>query len=86
MQLDEANCMLEPGHLPFESGVKCLADGKLYVAVLTPMPNITREMLVHWFSTMKTFERYKPGLPRWITKLMTCLGGSAIRINAIHTS
>ena len=51
--------MLEPGHLPFESGVKRLADGKLYVAVLTPMPNITREMLVHWFSTMKTFERYK---------------------------
>jgi thioredoxin-related protein len=28
----------------------------------------------------------KPGLPRWITKLMTCLGDSAIRINAIHTS
>ena len=27
-----------------------------------------------------------PGLPRWITKLMTCLGDSAIRINAIHTS
>ena len=30
--------------------------------------------------------RFGPGLPRWITKLMTCLGGSAIRINAIHTS
>jgi predicted naringenin-chalcone synthase len=29
---------------------------------------------------------YEPGLPRWITKLMTCLGDSAIRINAIHTS
>ena len=29
---------------------------------------------------------FQPGLPRWITKLMTCLGDSAIRINAIHTS
>ncbi len=28
----------------------------------------------------------QPGLPRWITKLMTCLGDFAIRINAIHTS
>jgi len=32
------------------------------------------------------YQQVKPGLPRWITKLMTCLGGSAIRINAIHTS
>ena len=28
----------------------------------------------------------KPGFPRWITKLMTCLGDSAIRINAIPSS
>ena len=33
-----------------------------------------------------TGKKVKPGLPRWITKLMTCLGDSAIRINAIHTS
>jgi len=30
--------------------------------------------------------RYYPGFPRWITNLMTCLGDSAIRINAIPSS
>ena len=31
-------------------------------------------------------DHYNPGFPRWIASLMTFLGGSAIRINAIPSS
>ena len=34
----------------------------------------------------RTLEQIEPGFPRWIASLMTFLGGSAIRINAIPSS
>ena len=46
----------------------------------------TAEGQVLHLSTNKPGQKLrKPGFPRWITNLMTCLVDSAIRINAIPT-
>jgi len=37
MRQGEANQLLDPGHLPFESGYLRLEDGQLHVAVHTAM-------------------------------------------------
>ena len=50
LRLTEANRLLEPGHLPMENGYARLDDGMLHVAVLTPMPGVTGDMLDWWFA------------------------------------
>lgn len=50
LPLRDANALLEPGYLPLENGYARLDDGVLYVAVLTPMPGVSGEMIDFWFA------------------------------------
>ena len=50
MELSQANDLLNPGYLPFESGYRDLADGKRLVAALTRMPGCRAKMVHWWFS------------------------------------
>jgi hypothetical protein len=50
LRLREAVALLEPGYLQLENGYARLDDGMLYVAVLTPMPEVTGEMIDWWFA------------------------------------
>jgi hypothetical protein len=59
MELNEANRLLDAGHLDRETGVERLPSGQLLVAALTPMPQATGAMLDHWFETLTSTERYK---------------------------
>ena len=59
MELHEANDLLNPGYLPFESGYRDLADGKRLVAALTRMPGCRAKMLHWWFSWLGGTDQYK---------------------------
>jgi hypothetical protein len=48
--LRDANALLEPGYLEMENGYARLDDATLYVAVHTPMPGVTGEMIDWWFA------------------------------------
>ena len=59
MRLDEANRLLEPGHLELETGVMRLESGQLLVAVLTPLRGVQGRMVEFWFGFLETTEQYK---------------------------
>lgn len=59
MLLKQANDLLNPGYLPFETGYKRLDDGTLLVADLTMMPRCKGYMVDWWFGYMETSEHYK---------------------------
>ena len=59
MELHEANDLLNPGYLPFESGYRDLADGKRLVAALTRMPGCRAKMVHWWFSWLGGTDQYK---------------------------
>ncbi|MCK1597048.1 hypothetical protein [Bradyrhizobium sp. 164] len=46
MRFEDANDMLKPGYLPFESGYQEIEDGKWVVAGLTRMPGCRAKMVV----------------------------------------
>jgi len=61
----EANQLLEPGYLPLENGFTRLANGQVFVAVLTKMPGVTSEMIDWWFGWhYMESQRYKLWHPR----------------------
>jgi hypothetical protein len=63
--LTEADQLLEAGHLPLENGFTRLANGQLFVAVLTKMPGVTSEMIDWWFGWhYMESQRYKLWHPR----------------------
>jgi hypothetical protein len=64
VELSQANDLLNPGYLPFESGYKDLADGKRLVAALTRMPGCRAKMVHWWFSWLGGTEWYKLWHPR----------------------
>jgi len=59
MQLDQANALLEPGYLSFESGTLRLEDGQMHVASRTTMPGCKGRMVDFWFGFLRTTEQYK---------------------------
>jgi hypothetical protein len=59
VELREANHLLEPGYLGFESGYTRLSDGQLHVAALTTMPSCKGAMVEWWFSFIETTEHYR---------------------------
>lgn len=59
MEFAEANRLLDPGYLPFESGYKALSDGKQLVAALTRMPGCRAKMVDWWFSWVGDTKEYK---------------------------
>src|SRR5271170_1623579 len=59
MQFDQANDLLRPGYLAFESGYKELGEGKHLVAALTRMPGCRAKMVNWWFSWLGGTDQYK---------------------------
>ena len=59
MEYADANALLDPGYLPFESGYTDLADGKKLVAALTRMPGCRAKMVDWWFSWLGGTDQYK---------------------------
>jgi DAPG hydrolase PhiG domain len=59
MRFAEANDLLKPGYLPFESGYLELEDGKWVVAALTRMPGVRAKMVDWWFSFCGDIEWYR---------------------------
>jgi hypothetical protein len=59
VEFSEANRLLDPGYLPFESGYKPLAEGRQLVAALTRMPGCRAKMVDWWFSWLGGTEQYK---------------------------
>ncbi|SHO67668.1 hypothetical protein SAMN02745172_04349 [Pseudoxanthobacter soli DSM 19599] len=64
MEFSEANDLLNPGYLPFESGVKELSGGKWLVAALTRMPRCRAKMVHWWFGWLGGTDQYKLWHPR----------------------
>lgn len=61
----EANQLLEPGYLALENGFTRLANGQVFVAVLTRMPRVTSAMIDWWFGWhYMESQRYKLWHPR----------------------
>ena len=59
MRFEQANDLLNPGYLPFESGYKDLGDGKHLVAALTRMRGCRAKMVHWWFSWLGGTDQYK---------------------------
>jgi DAPG hydrolase PhiG domain len=59
MRFQDANDLLKPGYLPFESGHLELSDGKWVVAALTRMPNARAKMVDWWFSWLGDIAWYR---------------------------
>ena len=64
MEFSDANDLLKPGYLAFESGYKDLAGGKKLVAALTRMPRCRAKMVHWWFSWLGGTDQYKLWHPR----------------------
>lgn len=65
MRLDQANELLTPGYLPFETGYMRLDDGQSLVAYRTNMPKCTGQMVEWWYGHYLTnTEQYKWWHPR----------------------
>jgi hypothetical protein len=76
MRFEDANDLLRPGYLPFESGYQELQDGKRVVAGLTRMPGCRAKMVDWWFSWLGDID--------WYRRLARCLcyGASGWRSRA----
>jgi len=62
---EQAGQLLAPGYLPLETGYTRLANGQVFVSVLTHMPGVTGEMIDWWFGWHGIEnERYKLWHPR----------------------
>jgi len=63
--MEQADLLAEPGYLPLENGRTILANGQIFVAVLTHMPRVTGAML-YWWAGWHYMEpqRYKLWHPR----------------------
>ena len=60
-----SSLLLEPGYLPIETGYTRLHNGQVFVAVLTPMPGVTGQMVDWWFGWHGgESQRYKLWHPR----------------------
>jgi hypothetical protein len=59
MRFQDANDLLKPGYLGFESGYLALEDGKWVVAALTRMPGARAKMVDWWFSFVDDIETYR---------------------------
>jgi hypothetical protein len=59
MDIHQADDLLAPGYLPFESGYADLGDGKKVVAALTRMPGCRAKMVDWWFSWLGGTDQYK---------------------------
>lgn len=59
MRFEDANDLLKPGYLPFESGYRELDGGKWVVAGLTRMPGARAKMVDWWFSWLGDIEWYR---------------------------
>ena len=64
MRFEDANEMLKPGYLRFESGYQELEDGKWVVAGLTRMPGSRAKMVDWWFSWLGDIDWYRLWHPR----------------------
>ncbi len=64
MLLEEANQLLEPGYLSFETGCKTLSNGETHIAVLTRMPRCAGKMIDWWFGYAGDTEKYKLWHPK----------------------
>ena len=64
MRFEDANDLLKPGYLPFESGYREIEDGKWVVAGLTRMPGCRAKMVDWWFSWLGDIEWYRLWHPR----------------------
>jgi hypothetical protein len=63
MLFNEANQLLEPGHMPLETGYYRLSNGQMHVAVLTLMHRCKGEMIDWWFGYLAdtdTFRMWHP--------------------------
>lgn len=49
LDIHNINHLLDPGYAPVEMGYCQMPDGTSYVAMLTKMPGVTREMIEWWF-------------------------------------
>jgi hypothetical protein len=59
MEFEQANDLLKPGYLPFESGYAELSDGKRLVAGLTRMLGCRAKMVHWWFGWLGGIEWYR---------------------------
>ena len=59
MRFEDANDLLKPGYLPFESGYRQTEDGRWTVAALTRMPGARAKMVDWWFSWIGDQEWYR---------------------------
>ncbi len=64
MDFSQANDLLKPGYLPFESGYRDLENGKKVVAALTRMPRCRAKMVNWWFGWLGGTDHYKLWHPR----------------------
>ncbi len=64
MEFEQADDLLAPGYLPFESGHCALAHGKRLVAALTRMPGCRAKMVNWWFGWLGGTDQYKWWHPR----------------------
>lgn len=59
MRFEDANDLLKPGYLPFESGYRETDDGKWSVASLTRMTGCRAKMINWWFSWLGGSDWYR---------------------------
>ncbi|SCM78773.1 conserved hypothetical protein [uncultured Pleomorphomonas sp.] len=64
MKFSEANDLLKPGYLSFETGVASYPDGCKTVAALTRMPHCRAKMVHWWFGWLGGDDQYKLWHPR----------------------
>lgn len=62
MLMEEVNQLLEPGHLPLETGYFRLSNQDMHLRILSPYPNCTGTMIDWWFGHINNdlFKRWNP--------------------------
>lgn len=64
MRYDEVEKLLEPGYLPFETGIMKISEEQVHVAALTRMPQVKGKMIDWWFGWVGDTEKYKLWHPK----------------------